>query len=262
LVTIRKLESLKRETRLRKIAVILQGYESLLRAGKEVDLDYLAGLDTLLLADEELPARLKQRFRALPSGYSTPDLLRVCNAARHDLLSYLGAEPADWDLLVPATGELDVGKRITFPMTLYVDDVRSPFNVGSIMRCAECFGASRVLLSESTPLPSHPKAKRVSMGCWEVVPWEVVTPDRLDTEKALFAMETGGMSIENFLFPNRGILIVGSEELGVSPKLLALAERRGGRVSIPLFGTKASLNVAQALSIVLYRWSLSMSHGE
>ncbi len=259
MITIRKLKTLKRETRLRKIISILQSYEVILRAGRTVDLPYLGAIGALLLEEEGLPPRLQERLRHLSPGYGQQELLRLCNATRHDLLVWLGAEPADWDFLVPETGALDRKRRTVFPVTLYLDDVRSPFNVGSIFRCADAFGVSRVLLSESSPLPSHPRARRASMGCWEIVPWEVVSPAQLENEENLFAMETGGTPLEQFSFPERGTLIVGSEELGVRPELIALAVRRRGRVSVPLFGVKASLNVAQALSVVLYRWSLALS---
>lgn len=260
MITIRKLATLKRDTRLRKIVVILQGYEADLRSGKPVDLDYLAGLESLMFADEELPVRVKRQLRTLAPGYTPAELLRLCNSVRHDLLVHLGAEPADWDFLVTGTGQLDAGKRTIFPINLYLDDIRSPFNVGSILRCAESFGVSRLFLSDATPLPSHPRARKVSMGCWEIVPWEVSSPKALEAEDNLFAMETGGTPIEEFAFPDSGTLIVGSEELGVNPELLSLAEKRRGRVSIPLYGAKASLNVAQALGIVLYRWSLSLQN--
>ena len=257
MITVRKLKTLKRETRLRKIVAILQGYELALGAGQGVDLAYLSEIGALLLEDEELPARLKRRFHGLVPGYEVPELTRLCNAVRHDLLVTLGAEPADWDFLVPGHESLDAGRRAFFPFTLYLDDIRSPFNVGSIFRCADAFGVSKIVLSEGTPLPSHPRAKRSSMGCWEIIQWEVAAEDRLESEENLFALGTGGTPLEEFAFPEQGTLIVGSEELGVAPRLLALAERRRGRVSIPLIGAKASLNVAQALSIVLYRWALS-----
>ncbi len=48
--------------------------------------------------------------------------------------------------------------------------------------------------------------------------------------------------------------MVGSEELGVSPELLALADASLGRVSIPLAGTKGSLNVSVAAGILLHTW--------
>jgi TrmH family RNA methyltransferase len=49
-------------------------------------------------------------------------------------------------------------------------------------------------------------------------------------------------------------MIVGSEELGVSSEMLAIADRSLGRVSIPLAGAKGSLNVSVAFGIVMHLW--------
>jgi TrmH family RNA methyltransferase len=54
--------------------------------------------------------------------------------------------------------------------------------------------------------------------------------------------------------PEPGIVILGSEELGVSAASLAVAERSAGRVSIPTGGAKASLNVAVAFGILAHEW--------
>lgn len=259
MITIRKLASLKPSTRLRKIVSLLGGIEMDLDAGRETDRSYLHGLSRLLIDDEGLPVSVRGPARDLGSEEVSDRTRRLCNAVRHALLAHLGAEPAEWDLLLPSREGLDRSRGRLFPLTLYLDDVRSPFNVGSILRCAEAFGVERVLVSEATPPPTHPRAMRASMGCWQVVPWEVATEEVVAEEEDLVALETGGTPIEEFAFPPRGTLVVGSEELGVSPRLLQAAERGRGRVSIPLFGAKASLNVAQALGIVLYRWTLALS---
>ncbi|MDR0324082.1 MAG: hypothetical protein LBI12_06525, partial [Treponema sp.] len=70
----------------------------------------------------------------------------------------------------------------------------------------------------------------------------------------VFALETGGTPIGEFPFPRNGLLITGSEELGVSPRALAAAEASLGRVSIPCYGAKASLNVSVAFGIALNMW--------
>ena len=57
------------------------------------------------------------------------------------------------------------------------------------------------------------------------------------------------------------IAIIGSEELGVSPEALKAADDSLGRVSIPLLGNKSSLNVANATSILLQRWSEHLLKG-
>ena len=79
------------------------------------------------------------------------------------------------------------------------------------------------------------------------------------TEGPFFALETGGTPLENFSFPTRGILIAGSEELGVSPGALAAADASLGRVSITCYGAKGSLNVSVAFGIVMQAWANSNS---
>ena len=51
----------------------------------------------------------------------------------------------------------------------------------------------------------------------------------------------------------KGIVIIGSEELGVSPEALRRAD--GGCVSIPMTGLKASLNVGVAFGILMQAWT-------
>jgi TrmH family RNA methyltransferase len=69
----------------------------------------------------------------------------------------------------------------------------------------------------------------------------------------VFALETGGTPLRDFVFPREGIVILGSEELGVSPEALERAEY--GRVSIPMTGIKASINVGVAFGILVYAWA-------
>ncbi len=251
----RKLARLPRESRLHKIALLLQRYELDLRSSRSIDLDYLAAIVRLLSTDDQLPERVRLGLGGPSLPAAAGELLRRCNELRHALLAHLGAAPAEWDLLCPATGELDPGGGIRLPMRVYLDSVRSPFNIGALLRSAEAFGVERVYLSPSSPLPSHPRARRASMGSAEVVPWEIAEPEVLSGEPGLFALETGGAPLEEFAFPPSGTVIVGSEELGVSPELLRRADAALGRVSIPLLGSKRSLNVAAAFTVLVYRWA-------
>jgi TrmH family RNA methyltransferase len=100
------------------------------------------------------------------------------------------------------------------------------------------------------------------MGCIDIIPWE--KRDLFSAEPSVtassitcpvFALETGGIPLAEFPFPQRGLLITGSEELGVSPRALAAADASLGRVSIPCYGTKASLNVSVAFGIAVQAWA-------
>jgi len=261
-ITIRKLTGLPREGRLRKAARILREAGEDLSSGRRPDPVYLRELGRLLLTDG-LPGPLEEEIRRLsllrlPEASSGPeafpDSARFCDSLHYRILDYLGSSPADWDLRDPRGG-LDPRFRRIFPFRVYLDDLRSPFNVGSVFRTAEAFGVEKIWLSPATPGPDHPRAVRTSRGADSLVPWERGELAVLPPGEPVFALELGGKDLNVFDFPVSGTVILGSEELGISPE----AERRTGlslgRVSIPLFGAKGSLNVSVAFGILMHAWS-------
>lgn len=186
-------------------------------------------------------------------GMSGDSLLtRLCNASRHAILAAIGTFPAEWDLIHRGSGES--GIRSFFPgVAVYAEDIRSPFNLGSIFRTAEAYGAERLIVSPLCVAPEHPRAARSAMGCVDFLPWERRSLAELPADTPVFALETGGTPIDEFDFPPRGIVVIGSEELGVSPEALERAEY--GRVSIPMYGIKASLNVGVAFGVLMQAWT-------
>jgi TrmH family RNA methyltransferase len=150
-------------------------------------------------------------------------------------------------------------------MGIYLEDIRSPFNVGAMFRTAESFGAERLYLSPLCADPRHIRARRTAMGCVELLNWERLPREPFtDLSDPLlagpfFALETGGVPLDRFPFPRQGIMIAGSEELGVSPQALAAADASLGRVSIPTWGAKGSLNVSVAFGIALQAWAFQLS---
>ena len=139
---------------------------------------------------------------------------------------------------------------------VYAEDIRAPFNLGSIFRTAEAFGAEKLLLSEGCVSPEQPRAQRSAMGCTHFLPWEYCSLESLPADLPVFALETGGTPITSFSFPKHGIVLLGSEELGLSAE--ALKRVSAGIVSIPMKGIKASLNVAVAFGILMQCWIASL----
>jgi TrmH family RNA methyltransferase len=137
----------------------------------------------------------------------------------------------------------------------YLEDIRSPFNVGSIFRSADAFGVSELLVSGFTADPAHPRAIRSAMGATEVVPWRRGGLESLALDGEAFALELRGEPIDSFTFPERGMVVIGSEELGVSPEAMALCRRT---VSIPMLGAKGSLNVGVAFGVLMSAWRRSL----
>lgn len=267
MITIKKLLDLKRTTRLRKMASLFLGFELDIRRKETTDISYLSHLLRILIDTDKINAAHKNKFEeyyvALQKRSDRQILLRICNDSRHAIYGELGIEPADWDLLPPENIQID-HERAKFsairkpgPRKIYLDDLRSPFNVGSIFRTAESFGAEEIILSYDSPKPSHPRAVRSSMGCVDIVPWRSLPVECLDEFEGVFALETGGTPIDSFDFPSTGLVIVGNEELGVSPKGIQIAGKKSGKVSIPTTGIKGSLNVSVAFGILMHYWQSS-----
>lgn len=224
--------------------------------------DYTKRLINIVLQDpdisENAQKQLEEALNTVPFNEKT-----ACNLARNILLAIIGTFPAEWDLIIaPHAAPTDengvVKQREFFPDTyVYAEDIRSPFNLGSIFRSAEALGAQGAIVSPMCVPPDHPKAIRSGMGCIETLGFETKSLDELEQfskEKniPIFVLETGGTPVEEFKFPQKGICIIGSEELGVSPK--ALEKASYGRVTIPMKGLKASLNVGVAFGILMQKW--------
>lgn len=273
MIPLYKLEKFPRSLRLRKIVKTFGEAEYRLSLGIDLSAEacgYLARILELLLPDPGfapgITLAINDAYKTLKtrSPLRRQDLRRVLNTIRHLLLAETGQSPADWDF-IDHTGRLNPEKRRCFPgMRVYMEDIRSPFNVGAIFRTAESFGVETIFLSPWCADPNHPRAARTAMGCVSVLAWERLAPDRglespLFSEGPCFALETGGTELKDFTFPLQGTLIVGSEELGVSPQVLAAADASLGRVSIPTYGTKGSLNVSVAFGIAAQSWAAALS---
>lgn len=256
-----KLAELPPKSRERKIVRILQSLEIEHGRSGRIDSVYTRALLSLLARDPQAGSPARGLLAALEADAGPPIIQRELNGLRHLLLRALECEPSEWDLLDPGTGALArTGTRV-YPAAVYLEDIRSPFNVGSIFRTAEAFGAERVVLSPRTPLPTHRRASRTARGAEQVLPWETAELAGIEGQAGIFALELGGTPVEDFPFPARGIVLLGSEELGLSPEALRLADRGAGRVSITQAGAKRSLNVAVAFGILMQRWFSALSRG-
>ena len=282
MISLNKLERLPRHQRLRKICKIFAETENRLCAAvphNSADgvLRFCADAAELLAGDPLFPPEVSAVFaQAVPVFRETAldpaaeqadpaRLRRSLNTLRHILLAETGRSQADWDF-IDQQGRLDPAQRRPFPgMLVYLEDIRSPFNVGAMFRTAESFGAEQLFLSPLCADPRHPRAARSAMGCVDLLPWErrdfFTAPGDETAPPAcpLFALETGGTPLHRFEFPPQGLLIAGSEELGVSPPALAAADASLGRVTIPCYGAKGSLNVSTAFGIVMQAWAQALA---
>ncbi|MDC7231536.1 MAG: TrmH family RNA methyltransferase [Sphaerochaetaceae bacterium] len=263
MITLKKLRSLKSRTCVRKCASLFH------QLSQEMDTSYLYGLLTLSeeqqfaeVLDEEQRKQLRSLIRRVPFVQGR-DLAILLEDIHYFLLGVLGSEPSDWDL-TDDQGALDVSARHILPHILVLDRLRSPYNIGSIFRSADSFGVQKIYLVEGCARLDHPRTIKTSRGCIATVDHEVLPEDvvlqRIQS-LPLFALETGGTELSQFPFPREGVGIIGGEELGVSPSLLKASEASLGRLTLPMGGTKGSLNVAVATGIMLCSWYQITSPG-
>ncbi|HSX10572.1 MAG TPA: TrmH family RNA methyltransferase [Chlamydiales bacterium] len=150
--------------------------------------------------------------------------------------------------LLPSLRTGDSIAKLDFPnIAIYLDHIRSAYNVGSILRTTEALRIGKVYFSEKTPFIDNEKVRRTAMGAAEIVPsFQNVALAHLP--RPLIALDTSNAAIplEEFVFPESFTLILGNEEYGISNESLKEADYL---IEIPLFGAKNSINVACAFAI-------------
>lgn len=145
------------------------------------------------------------------------------------------------------------------PLVAVLDGVQDPGNAGTIIRSAEAFGATGVLLLKGSANPFNPKAVRASAGSIFRVPLlHGVTPEEARSVLAglaLFAAAAGArLEAGSADLKQPCALVVGSEGRGVSATMRAGA----APVRIPTRAVE-SLNAAIAAAVLLYEASRQRS---
>ncbi|AFG36333.1 TrmH family RNA methyltransferase [Spirochaeta africana] len=257
MIALRKLQRMPLETALRHVVRQLEAAErtAVLDAAWRL---YLRSL--LQWVSEVVPPQQARSMRlsvclellahTRPGSADVSELLiRELNTVRHVLQMQLGLEPAEWDLPIQAGGAANATASPLRELDLYLDGIRSPFNLGSILRTAAALGVHGLLLSPDTVDPAHRRAVRSAMGC-SLPLQRMERQELIESGRQVVALETGGMDIREYRPLQRDfVLVLGSEELGIHPELLQAADQR---LSVPMYGTKASLNVGVAAGAALY----------
>jgi TrmH family RNA methyltransferase len=140
-------------------------------------------------------------------------------------------------------------------LTLVLEDVQDPGNLGTLLRSAEAFGAQQILVTPATVSQWNPKVVRASAGSVFRVPM-VRAPlaelaALLEREGvapyAAVARQEGALSLVETTLTLPCALMIGNEGAGLSPAALAIAQHR---LRIPC--AVESLNAAVAGSLLLY----------
>jgi 23S rRNA (guanosine2251-2'-O)-methyltransferase len=156
-------------------------------------------------------------------------------------------------------------------IALVIHNVRSALNVGSMLRTAEGFGVSEVVMTGYTPYPEskndsrlpHHRQKialqihKTALGAENFLKWQHISDIKNCLNKLsqagylLVALEQSldANSLDKFRPIQNIALIVGNEITGLDDSVLKSIDKK---VQIPMSGHKESFNVAIAAGVALY----------
>lgn len=143
------------------------------------------------------------------------------------------------------------------PISVVIENVRSAYNVGSILRTCDAALVDHVIVAGYTPPPNHPKVRKTALGAEMGIPWEAAP----DAVSAIHRLRLAGYTVavlEITDSPTRIdelevrhyplALVLGNEVTGVSDEAIKSADIA---IEIPQYGSKQSLNVAVASGIAV-----------
>ncbi len=136
-----------------------------------------------------------------------------------------------------------------------LDSVADPGNLGTILRTNDASGGAGVILLEQSTDPYDPTAVRASMGaifsqkvCQADVDQFLTWKNQHDFV-LIGTSDAARLDYHVFGYPERFVLLMGSERAGMQPRLSAACDEV---VSIPMLGKSDSLNLAVATAVILY----------
>jgi RNA methyltransferase, TrmH family len=138
--------------------------------------------------------------------------------------------------------------------------VRDPGNAGTVIRCADAFGADAIVFTEDSVDAYNPKTVRASAGsifhlrlAAEIGLTEVVRAARANGLQVLAADGAGEVELPALAASHQlsvpTLWLFGNEAWGLPPEQAGLADRR---VRVPIYGRAESLNLATAAAVCLY----------
>lgn len=136
-------------------------------------------------------------------------------------------------------------------LTLMLDTIQDPGNLGTIIRIADWFGIKNLVCSTNTADCYNPKVVQSTMG--SIARVNILYTNLLEwlqqhEQIATYAAALHGAALSGFTPIQEGVIIIGNESKGLSAELLTIAKQR---ITIPKFGKAESLNAAVATGIIL-----------
>lgn len=146
------------------------------------------------------------------------------------------------------------------PVSLLLDNVRSMYNVGAMLRTADAFMLNEVVLCGITGCPPHPEITKTALGAEQSVDWRY----EKDALRAVLDLKQQGWTIcvleqthnsiplQDYVMKgnDKCVLVAGNEVEGVDQRIVDVADVV---LEIEQGGVKHSLNVSVSAGIALWQ---------
>ncbi|MGX5819463.1 TrmH family RNA methyltransferase [Chitinophaga lutea] len=207
--------------------------QELMRSGKGVKAVYASAE---WLASQSIPAGVQAEA-------VSPDALKQLSSLSTPNQAIALADIPQWPPLRPEGA-----------VTLALDTIQDPGNMGTLIRIADWFGIRQIVCSPESADAWNTKTIQATMGSFLRVPVHVQPiPDFLDAWPSVssYAATLHGDDITRIAAPIReGIILIGNESRGLSDAAMSRATHR---ITIPRIGHAESLNAAVAAGIICGR---------
>ena len=183
-----------------------------------------------------------EAHRSMLHPISSKDLSRI---------SYLKTPNQVFVVCKKPSYELDLA-QINASLTLFLENIQDPGNLGTILRIADWFGLEYVFCSPNCVDGFSPKVIQASMGAFlrvKIYTIEFEDLSRQVSDLPIIATTMGGQNIFRQKNLNKGIVVIGNEGAGISSDVL---QKSTHKLSIPRGkkGRAESLNAAVATGII------------
>jgi TrmH family RNA methyltransferase len=247
---------------------LIQRLRRMLRSGELIDTDGGALLlETPRMIEDALAGGVpisallvrsgaRSRFDSLAARVPAGTALHEVAPAVFDSLVTTETSPGILALAEPpAWREQDLFPARRSALILVLAGLQDPGNLGTILRAAEAFEATGVMLAPGTVSPYNAKALRATAGAIFRIPIlrglsaaEIVSVLRRKRVKLFSTIVSGGLPPARADLSVPLAVVLGSEAAGVPPEFRTYGES----LTIPLALRAESLNVASAASVLLY----------
>jgi RNA methyltransferase, TrmH family len=219
------------------------------RRGRSSAGRFLAEGEDLLAAAERAGRPVLEGYRLAGAGLGDDNFFDVEGSALRDV-SALGSGTRVIGVYEQRWGEP------RGPLCVYLHGVGDPGNIGTVLRSAQAFGASSVVLGPGCADPHSPKAVRASMGAiFAVELARVASPEQLPGTRIALSADAPEVLRGRLAGEGEDItLLIGAERDGLPAEVVAACEEHA---RIPIAGE--SLNAAMAATVALYEMTRESS---